>query len=676
MEKYDNIKRLLSKYRENLQRQLSEYNSYVSLKQVFESLREIVIKRKRFVDEEDLKLLIKSKFDALIKGSNYGINYQLRVGVDYNFSDNRNIYAKLCQLKDCFSGFYYNDPKSLRSKSKIERMKDYESELNERGIKRFNYEEFIKFIDSNYDLFSSNLMAYLESLFIKARSMDGLSRNTKDIDYIIKGIFYDFCTEVANYVLDKSEIYFDNKADKFSGFDSEETKNIMKQIDKYLSLLSKDVVFTDSEMQELEKLIGIVAGSKELKVDIMGCIKKENEAKKNNADKSSQNELNKRPVVTFDNLNMSIFTFEETMVIERIKQLILINGVGNKSYGDVELTSDARIKAYGQDSIKTILSDVSYLLNYIYDNKTSVIEIFKAIIQKYVDFVREKQKVELEKLKAIIEKTAKNIYQKYSKIYAETGEYIVTGSTEIHQLNKIKEDIEETYIPTLEDHIEEKGDFDYIDEGMASVISEIKERIAKIVEKENLDNIDIRSNNLVLCLDNLDLSDQSFRDGFNDATTNIEYRDLHDIRIYPNGRGLITLRNNQEDLAKYLRRVTGRRPNFMPHVYFGEKACGTCLVEFSPSPKVKEHLAEKFGILNEGSCYGIFRMISEDEVERNGYDNLTEDLVKSFYDIKAIADLLVNDNPTMEDLKKIDNIIESKLLTKKMLKLVTSATQK
>ena len=569
----------------------------------------------------------------------------------------------------------------------IETIHQYDLRYQEEGINKFDFSSFIDYLKSlpeivvgkdvidnfkhHYQMINYSNALRNDANFKKEADMARRIMSANGVYRAFYALAYDVALAAHKWISSEN---MQVMADVLNGAPLSLINSIAANVIKLNKMISNDEVlsdFTDEDLRILSETIKIAKEMLEPETfnedyfsSVIEMIRNDQKAKKESPSIAREEVVSptKKRVVTFDNLDMSILNGEETQIIERIKQILKNIEVGSKSYKDIELTVDSRSKAYSNAKIKDILSDVSELLNHIYDDKDTVIAIFKVIIYKYVDYVREKHKEEYRKIIGIISNIIEEIKRKYN---LNTGGYDAIAYDKIAKLVELRDNIT-GYLEIYEYSVTSGNDFDSMDAEAASIIVETRKNIAAVVESEKLDKIDVRTINLVFCLDDMDLSDPSFSNDFNSIVTNLEYRELYDMNLVSDVKGLTVLKNGTEDITTYLRRVTGRRPHFVPYIYFDNES-RMCVIEYNPSTIVKSYL-KKYVVSESSGYYGIYRMISNSEFERNGYDNLITDILNDFRTIESIAGLLANDNPTDEQLRKIDSICEEKLQIKANLK--------
>ena len=579
----------------------------------------------------------------------------------------------------------------------IEKMNQYDMSYQKEGIDKFDFRSFLDYLKTLPEaIIETGLVKEFQEYCYESNVLTNSKNKDSDINRVVDKSKRIILTHRIDCILHAlasslaSSVSFRNSLENEQVLndvlsDSPQNMGIYESNSKKFNrMLSDDEVLIDFSDEDLKVLGEIIDLAKniipKLRVDetyrdyIVDTISKDQRLKEERLEQEkakAQDEKDasaKKRAITFDNLDMSKFTSEEQSVINVIREIVSSVEVGTKTYENVSLTTEERFKAYEKESLKNILSDVSCLLSHIYDDKDMVIAIFKGIIKKYVDFVKKEHIKELGQINSISSALV-------SKISRECFAIDYENSTRgIELLTKVHGDIDD-YLPMAENELEEEGFSEY-DEAIASQIAIDKENISLVIRGLRLKEFDFETSNLVFNLSDSKITDSDFISEYKKAIPNLEYRKLYDMRMLSTGSSLYPLRTETEDFVTYIKRITGRRPRFVPCIYSGLGNIKTVIMEFNPSRVVREHLEKKYSVLNDGNYYGVYGMISDSEIKRNGYNNLAEELVKRFSDIQKIGEIFTNEKPTDAELNYLDSVIENGLRIKEKIRVNSFDVQK
>lgn len=472
-----------------------------------------------------------------------------------------------------------------------------------------------------------------------------------------------FAMELTRAVI--RELKKDEDKDYLSEIDS--IKERIALIDKYNPMFTNDKLVTKfASVTDIDPFCELI----ESLLDTDKCIEILNYV---NID---QNYEEKEEItITFDNLDMSIFSPEEHNIVEQLRVICEDEekDKGTTIFNDVAITYEDRLLAYEKVPITAILSDVDTLLNEIVNNKEEVIRIFKLIIDLYQKYairtIREERMMELLKIRDDyfnIENYINKTYTDRSKAYDE--EKIINSRINIINLE---------YLPLIQELISSDyyGD-EYFDDELYGVIVKFKTEIKKWkkemteyyqtgdIEEDTMENTD----NLVFCLtDDINLSHEGFQKEFIGTIESLESKSSRELKKRPGRKGMSKIRKSTEngkekDFIEYLELKKKMDFHFIPYRYSSDSDYRTGLIKFEPSAKVKEILEEKYGLSKQSAYYGIFEVIEVIRADHSEYSYLEEYILDNCLTIEEIAKLFSSDNP---DIEKLTSVINNMLAIKK-----------
>lgn len=654
MGKYSELVVTLITRRKVQEQQLGKYNSYISDKAAYASLSEQVVKRKEFF-----------------------IDGKLKVNSNTKPLDNREVYDILSKFQDDYTILareFLGVP--IPYTTMIEKMSELDFNIARGTATNDDYLDLIHILDREQEIFGLERVKRLKELLFGVTSEDAKRE--------LKFLLNDICTCLAKDVLGFISRKMLNKEFGLTGYDAEsaqEARKIVKAIKKFQEKFSSDgriiVSFSREEITEFEKLLTSTGSNAKRAREIATMIRADQGiTQDDNANNDLLIKTSKRDTVNFDNLDMSKFTNEEQRVIETIKRITEDNKVGNKRYDAVGLDISERLKAYKGNDIEDILSDVKGLLNHIYSDKDSVIAIFIVIIEIFekneLKKTRKQHVKELDKIVGSLDKIIYSIHRKY--------QYTMEAYEKTEDMLRRKEDVRDFYLPTANELIE-LTEINDLDDLIADKIVEYKEYIA-MQKAENAigDSKPLGENtdNLVFCLEDMSFSDDGSKTEFIGSVRNLAYRNLRDLRIILNPKKRITrLRKTIEfgeeiDFVNYFKR-NGRRPHFVPYILGSSGEYRTGLIKFEPSTIVKTYLDEKYGLSNTSAYYGIFMIVPRG----SNYNELESYVENEVEKIEKLARLFSSENPTVEELRILDERIKQMLDVKnEIVKNIESSSQK
>lgn len=667
MGKYSELRKKLKEYLE----QLPLVDGRNKDRELYKIVLPEVKKRKTFVDIsgipqfEDIDSA--TKWVRIQKTKNSMIVGKFNIG-DTPIS-NEELYKKLNEFEVISDTYVRVMPDGEHIESKIlgleRRDKNVDNGLKELG-KLIDYINICKdFIDLRY----AAILTYENYQFIR---YDEDPTKRRIIMQFIKLIRNDICTCVATSFLENIRHCLDY-CEKFDNyFGAFDLKQMSKKISNYLIKISEDelvTILSDEEISELERLLSF---DEETKEKFMSLVREENEAKKARSELNSrivtslEQPVKRTPNVTFDNLDMSLFNQDELEIVGEIREIYEDNVVGKKTYDDVELTVDARRKAYAQEKeFKNIISDIGYLLNHIYEDKDTVIEIFKLIFKEYAKAIRKKHVEDLEDLVDAVNKMITFIRRE--------NHFSNIGYEKTKGLDEKERMIRGTYLDQARDLVSLEDNLGDLDAEVANEIVETKVLLSQKWQEKN--NGGECTDNLVFCLDGVTITDE-VKDEFVSTIKNLEFQKLYDLNTCSRVRNMTRLKHGQENFDEYLRKVTGRRLRFVPHLYCGTEEGRTILFKFDISDTIRKHLNLRYGLAGESECYGVYDITEVNDKNRFMYDDVKKSIVRELTEIEKLANLLSCDNPTQKQLDILDAKIDEGLTMKKEFKSLCEGSQK
>lgn len=581
--------------------------------------------------------------------------------------DNENMYKKLNEFEVIGETHVRVTPNGRRFESKMEELSRRDKKIDTIGlIELDNLIEYINICKDVIDLRYAAILLYEEYQYM---CNEGYPERRSTIMQFIKLIRNDICTCAATDFLEKTKHFLDYCADFDNYFGA---FKVPKKVSNYLMKISDNelvTILTDEEIEELEILLSF---NEEMKEKFIPLIRAENDAKKQRSELNSRivirdkQPVKRTPNVTFDNLDMSIFNQEELEIVNEIREIYEDNEVGKKTYDGVELTVDARRKAYEQEKeFKNIISDIGYLLNHIYGNKDTVMGIFKLIFKEYAKAIRKKHVEDLEDLV--------NAVNKMITFIRRENHFNNEGYEKTRGLDEKERMIRGTYLEQARDLVSLSDNLGDLDAEVANEIVETKVLLSQKWKERNNDSE--CTDNLVFCLDGVTITDE-VKDEFASTIRNLEFQKLYDLNTCSRVRNMTRLKHGQENFDEYLRKVTGRRLRFVPHLYCGTETGRTILFKFDISDTIRKHLNLRYDLAAGSECYGVYDITEVNDKNRFMYDDVKKTIIRELTEIEKLANLLSCDNPTQKQLDALDAKIDEGLTMKKEFKSLCEGSHK
>ena len=482
-----------------------------------------------------------------------------------------------------------------------------------------------------------------------------------ELDNIIASVCIEITNKLSDLITEKAESVDMNALAK----EIDEKRDRLDKIEKFNKMFSSDellVKFTsDKDLQEFTDLLKSMFDTEKYK-EILSKV---------SIDQAKEKEEIKTVNITFDNLDMKVFTDTEKEVIEEICEIIEdeeLKGI-NASFPKDNISYQNRLESYKKASIYEVLYDVkNNLLSKIYEQKEEVIRIFRLVIELYNNYIihksRESKKRELLRIRddfvsisKFIKKTRTNDYE---------SENLINGYIE---------EINSDYLPLIDEVIEtgySDNDFDNMIDNIIKERSNIvrkwkKEMSLYYIDEEEVIDIKENTNNLVFCInDDIDLSGEGLQNEFVGTIGDIEIKSAYELKSAFGRKSMTRLRKDTEynkikDLASYLETKFHTRLHFVPYRYSNTGYYRTGLIKFEPSQVVKEYLESRYGLSKQSAVYGVFMVITTVSADHSEYANFQNYVLNNCMEIEKIAKIFASNNPNFDELNKlVDGLLQIK----------------
>lgn len=417
--------------------------------------------------------------------------------------------------------------------------------------------------------------------------------------------------------------------------------------------------------------------------------------------------------ITFDNLDLSKFENEQT-IISRMK--VLYEELSNKTKERLGFISEEeskvidRVEYYFVDdkyNWDIILADIEdNLLPNIYQDRDLVFNAFKIIIN-----VVDKRKTEESEIKIGIAKLNEylgqlNPFMKYADKHETKYDYLIENNydknSELfgHQVSYEFIDLGYYCKHTLEPFVNELVDFkktyenclrndsiildsDKFNDGIISekfirILGECNSKFNayQVAEQEKFKSPEEvtksydYSENLVFCIENIELESEGHRNELRETVKELEgktHRQLENAGNTP--REQLDTIDRKTETGEKIRyddpRIKPYCKYFLPYRYAGQADYRTGLVHFTKvHPEIRKKLQERYNLGNQCGIYGIFMVIKAANSNHNEYADFEDYINDHMQEIDKLG--MMFDDPNT-DIDMLCRIIDDGITKKESL---------
>ena len=423
---------------------------------------------------------------------------------------------------------------------------------------------------------------------------------------------------------------------------------------------------------------------------------------RDNVLESLQELAKKEQNITFENIDLSKFDLDSKKIILKMKEV----------YAEISKLSITRCSMISRDEMETvnhldyylfedrynwdiILSDIEEnLLPNIYTKNDLVLTLFELIIQIYNKYQKELEIVNknikiiteyLNNLTPLIKYAEKydaikcdylieNNYDRKSSLFYYYGsyEYVDMCYYITHQLkqfidelmnNKAKlQDLIDRHMVFTEDmQINEEKlqeDFEIIYGICHKKINLYQNSQNDLLSKDDSKVEHEYAENLVFCIDDLDLSEDGYRRELRETVKDLTSKNFRQLQNGNTGReGLSTIRRKTPSGVEIEYNNLAVKPyakTFLPYRFSGQANYRTGLIHFNNiDPIIKKKLQKKYHLGNQSVVFGIFMVISSIKSNHNAYSDFENYLNDNIEKIDELGKMFADSNTDIEQLYRI-----------------------
>lgn len=649
---YIELKQLFRDKAKTLQDEINEIDLFTQKEKKFSKIEEYIHKGKRTLYFENLK----SQFIFLKKSD---------VKFDLKYGSNKVYYDKLLSFRNYFpiynSLFYY-----------IEMISQFDYDITKHGIDFIDGPTFINALQMcQYILDEPNdaLIGLLEDArrnYCNAKSRH-INSTMADFDTIIRKILSDICKKIADRLLFLLKALILKEKEKLPKVDREENQRIIGLINKYDFILSRKGLhrkLSDYEEREFNNLLKmIIEDDTKRKMIVVSILETAN-----------GDSVNVK--AGFEFIDWTPFNEKEKQVINEFREIVT-----DEDFNDIieiiKREISTRIPYFPNQKNKIdIISGILHpdvLLNGNY--KKEAIDLLKVVINIYREYQHKKICIgRVDTLNGII-RNFNTIVNFINRNFSVGLDSELVSSKE--DILVYLEEINDYYLPMAEETVTSNDpyydeEFDIVIKKYMDVIRHYKGIMQKYYSDDTSkdDNlIKENTNNLVfLCSSIFEEYDEGRMKELVGAISNLEIKTSQELKCPSGRKGMTrirkTTRNGSEvDFVEYIERTRKKKLNFVPYRYSSTADYRTGVLKFNPSPVVKKHLEDRYGLSSQCAIYGIFSAIETINANHNEYSVFESILAKlgetTFEDF---ALLFASENP---DLEKLDCEIDRQLRYKR-----------